>query len=73
VRDVADILEVHATSIFRVQLCRLVSCCVYVSFGFENERERGGGIEWGLVQSFLHSFLKPNAYSKQVKSSDLRH
>jgi hypothetical protein len=25
-----DVSEVHATSIFRVEVCRFVSCCVYI-------------------------------------------
>jgi hypothetical protein len=31
VGDVAEVSEVHAASIFRVDVCRLVSCFVYMS------------------------------------------
>jgi hypothetical protein len=31
VGDVADVLEVHAASMFRVDMCVLVRCCVYTA------------------------------------------
>jgi hypothetical protein len=31
-RDAADVWEVHADSIFRVEVRRLVSCCVYTAY-----------------------------------------
>jgi hypothetical protein len=33
VGDVGDVSEAHSASIFRVEICRLVSCCVYIAFG----------------------------------------
>jgi hypothetical protein len=36
--DTADVSEVNATSIFTVEVCRLVSVCVYISLCFEQKR-----------------------------------
>jgi hypothetical protein len=52
VGNVAEIPEVHATSIIRVEVHRLVSCCIhiYIAFCFEKEqgkREQSG--DWCLV------------------------
>jgi hypothetical protein len=36
VGDVTDILEVHDASIFRFDVCRFMSFCVYMELSFEN-------------------------------------
>jgi hypothetical protein len=44
VGNVANVSEVHASSIIRVKCCRLVSFCVYVAFcSLKNNRKIGGG------------------------------
>lgn len=42
VGDFADVSEIQVTSLFSVEVCRLVSCCVYIAFCFENGRGNGG-------------------------------
>jgi hypothetical protein len=39
---VASISAVHAATIFRVEVCRLVNFCVCISFGFEKQWEKVG-------------------------------
>jgi hypothetical protein len=38
VDDVANISELHAASFFRVKVCWLVNCCVYIAYCFEYEQ-----------------------------------
>jgi hypothetical protein len=42
VGDLANISGAHAASIFRVEIYRLVSCCVRLALCLEQEWERGG-------------------------------
>jgi hypothetical protein len=46
VGHVADVSEIFIASIFSVEICRLVSCCVYMALCFEKERGKAdiGGI-----------------------------
>jgi hypothetical protein len=38
VGDVAYVSEVYAASIFRFEVCRLASFCLYIALCFENQR-----------------------------------
>jgi hypothetical protein len=38
---IADVSEVHAASIFRIEVYRLVSYCVCITFCFEKEWGKG--------------------------------
>jgi hypothetical protein len=42
VGDVPDLSEVHAASIFKVEVCRFMSSCVYTVFRFRRDSEKGG-------------------------------
>jgi hypothetical protein len=44
VDDVANISEVHAACVFRIELCRLVRFWIYITFCIEKE----WGKEWGF-------------------------
>jgi hypothetical protein len=57
VGDVASVWEVHAATIIRFPVCRLVSCCVCIAFCFEDEW--GRGIDWGLALHLGHSLPVP--------------
>jgi hypothetical protein len=42
VGDDASISDVYVISIFTVEVCELVSCCVYIAFVLKLTRGRGG-------------------------------
>lgn len=41
VGDIADVSEVHVASVFRIEVYRLMSCCVCITFCFEKEFGKG--------------------------------
>jgi hypothetical protein len=51
VGDAADVTEVHTASIFKVEVCRLVSFCVYISFCFKKESGKGYRVVIGASYS----------------------
>jgi hypothetical protein len=42
VGDVAEVPKVHATSIFRAEMCRLKNVCVHMALCFENQLDKVG-------------------------------
>lgn len=38
---VADVWQIHVGFIFRVEMCRVSECCVYIGFGPSDARKKG--------------------------------
>jgi hypothetical protein len=68
VDSVADVSEVHATSIFKVKGCRLKSYRVHIAFSLGKEQGEGGYIDEGPITALSplpHSYSKQNAINTQ--------